>query len=172
MIRILGCGLIIGATTLLGISQARNVKEQYVEMQYLYQIICSIQSEIRYARAYLSEIFSNIGKTSRQPYKRWLTELGTWMETENRETFENMWQKSIGEYLPQSLLPKKEMERLVGLGSHLGIMDIQMQVRVLEMYLEQLTGTMNEVQEKMKTKVRLCYCLGVMSGMFVSILLL
>ena len=52
------------------------------------------------------------------------------------------------------------------------MLDLTLQLRVLELYQEQLGLGIEEVREGMKTKVRLCHCLGVMSGLFVSVLLL
>lgn len=51
-------------------------------------------------------------------------------------------------------------------------MDLNLQLKVLSLYQEQLKLSMEEIQEGMKTKVRLCHCLGVMSGLLVAVLLL
>lgn len=172
MVRIAGCIFITGATTLGGIQRAKRLRDQYREMQYLYKIICSIQSEIRYARAYLSEIFTETGQKLKNPYKDWLVQLGRWMEEEHREMFDEMWKKSIGKYLSESLLPKKELEKLDVLGGQLGIADMEIQIRFLDLYLEQMDQTMKEMQDEMKTRIRLNHCLGVMSGILISVLLL
>ena len=58
------------------------------------------------------------------------------------------------------------------MGSQLGIADVEMQVKALELYLTQLSESMEDIREEIKTKVRLYHCLGVMSGMLIVILLM
>lgn len=172
MIRIFGGLFITGATTLLGITKANEVKEQYGQMQYLQRLIFMTKSEIQYARAYLGEIFDQIGRKAYEPYKSWLFDLSRKMEAREEGTFGDMWEKSIDKHLRQCGLPAKELERLKGLGAQLGFADMEVQIRLLDLYLEQLAQTMSEVREEMKVKVRLCHCLGVMSGILITVLLI
>ena len=48
---------------------------------------------------------------------------------------------------------------------------MEAQIRSLDLYLEELKKSMEEKMEGMKTRIRLCHCLGVMSGIFLTILL-
>lgn len=171
MLKILGSILVIAATTLYGIRRAESLKEQYVQMEYVRQIFSKVQSEIRYARNPLGDIFSYIGRDAREPYKTWLQELGKAMGRRDGGAFPEIWEKSIADNLRTCALPKAELCRLEELGGRLGLIDIEMQVKTLELYLEQLTEAMKEVRDGMRTKVRLCHCLGVMGGMFIVILL-
>ncbi len=171
MLKILGSLLVIAATTLYGMKRAADLKEQYVQMEYVRQVFGKVQSEIRYARNPLGEIFSYIGRNAREPYGTWLQELGKKMEQRDGGAFPELWERSIADDLYCCALPRAELCRLEELGGRLGLMDIEMQVKTLELYLEQLTEAMKEVREGMRTKVRLCHCLGVMGGMFIVILL-
>ena len=80
MLKILGSILVIAATTLYGMKRAADLKEQYVQMEYVRQVFGKVQSEIRYARDPLGEIFSCIGRNAREPYGTWREELGKKME--------------------------------------------------------------------------------------------
>ena len=171
MLKIIGSILVIGATTLYGMKRAAGLKEQYVQMEYVRQLFCRVQSEIRYARNPLGEIFSHVGRAAREPYGAWLLELGEMMGRREGGNFSKLWEDSIERRLGDSALSKQELKRLEELGGRLGLADIEMQVKTLELYLMQLTEAMGEVHEEMKEKVRLCHCLGVMSGMFIVILL-
>lgn len=62
--------------------------------------------------------------------------------------------------------------RLAAFGSQLGIADAEMQVKLLDLYLDELRLTMDELREEMRTKIRICHCLGVMSGIFITVLLI
>lgn len=173
LIRIIGGITVVGATSLLGINRARAIQEQYEEMVYLQKIIYYIQSEIHYAKAYLSEIFEVTGKKSKEPYRRWLLELSSWMNGENQERFQEMWERSIEMYLDKEIrIPENEKQRLKELGKQFGTADAQSQLRFLELYLQQIRETANEMHENLYTRKKLSYCMGIASGVFLFVLLI
>lgn len=172
MLKAAGCMLVVSATTMLGMKQAKDVQEAYRQMQILERLFHRIISEISYRRSYLGEIFSYVGREMEEPYKKWLVDLGGSLERRNDGTFESIWKCSIRRSLSDTRLPEKEVDRLMELGASLGLADMEYQRRTLELYLGQLRETMEEVREGMRTKVRLCHCLGVMSGMLLAVLLL
>ena len=71
-----------------------------------------------------------------------------------------------------SRIQKRDLLRLEELGMQLGDADLEAQIRSLDRYLEELKHSMEEIREGMKVKIRLCQCLGVMGGIFVTILLI
>lgn len=172
LIKIVGALLILGATSLGGIIAADKIRNQYEQMQYLQKIIYRLRSEILYARSYLGEAFRQIGLSSEEPYKGWLFALSEQMERRNGSTFTNIWEGKTREYLADSGLPNRTLDHLIRLGGQLGIADVGMQVKILDLYLEEMELAMEEVHEGMKTKIRLYHCLGVMSGIFVTVLLI
>ena len=87
-------------------------------------------------------------------------------------TFETIWRQAVTVNLSSSGLPAREVDRLSQLGAQLGVMDLELQLRVLSLYQEQLSLNMEEVRQEMRTKIRLCHCLGVMGGLLVAVLLL
>ncbi len=172
MLRAAGSFFIIAATTFLGESRASELRGQYRQLERLRQLVCRIQSEVRYARSPLEEIFRMIAGTTKEPYQTWLLSLAANMCIRNGETFAGLWETSVRENLEGAGLPAEEIVRLKELGAGLGTQDVQMQIRVLELYLMQLSTAMEEIREGMKTKIKLYHCLGFMSGMLIVILLL
>lgn len=172
MLKLTGSILVICATTLYGMRRAQGLREQYLHMEYLQQLFFRIQSEIRYARNPMSEIMEQVGATAREPYKKWFLELGNMFKKREGGAFAELWKTSIDKYLKEVPLPENERRRLVELGDRMGLMDIEMQVKTLELYLEQLSVSIKESREGVGTKVRLCHCLGAMSGIMLVILLL
>ena len=94
------------------------------------------------------------------------------MEKKEGGTFYDLWQDGIRENLKMSSLSQIELKRLEELGGRLGLMDIDMQVKAVELYLSGISSSIEEIREGMRTRIRLCHCLGVMSGMLIVILLL
>lgn len=172
MLKAAGSVLVISATVLFGLRKAEMLHDEYVQMQYVRQLFYWVQSEIRYAGSPLGEIFSYIGKSAREPYGTWLKGLGTRLEKRDGGTFEEIWKTSIDESLGGCALSGEELLKLKELGERLGLADVTMQVKILELYLTRLELSMEEMQGEMKSKVRLCHCLGIMSGILIVILLL
>lgn len=161
----------MGMTSIWGIIKAENVRNQLENMKYLQRIISLIQSEIRYSRAFLGEIFANIGQSVKEPYRSWLLEMSEKADGFSERRFEDIWKESCKRYLGVLDLPEQELESLKSLGNQLGYADIQVQMRLLDLYQEHLENTIREVHNQAQTKVRLYHCLGVMSGLFVAVLL-
>ena len=163
--------MIVGTTSIWGITKAEKVKNQLETMKYLQRIISLLQSEIRYSRAFLGEIFENIGQGVKEPYKSWLFQMSEKVNEFTGERFEDIWKDSVQKNLKVLDFPEQELESLKSLGNQLGYADIQIQMRLLDLYQEHLERTIREVHEQVRMRVRLYHCLGVMSGLFVSVLL-
>lgn len=170
--KIAGAVLVIGSASLGGIAAAEGLRNQYRQMQYLQKVICRLKSEIRYSRSYLGEAFRQIGISSEDPYQSWLTGMAAQMERKNGQTFAEIWEKETKEKLAASALPQPIIGRLAHLGGQLGSADAEMQVKTLDFFLEELDRSLEEMYEEMKANIRLYHCLGVMSGIFVTVLLI
>ena len=172
MIRLVGTVLIITSTSLAGWKKAENLSESIKQMQYLYRIISLIQSEIRYARSYLGEIFLVIGKQLKNPYQNWLNDMAKHLEDREEKHLEEMWSLSIRNHLAKTQLPEEEMRRLEELGNQLGLADMEMQMKNFDIYLRQLEENINEQKMELQNRIKICQSIGVMSGVLISILLL
>lgn len=172
VLKLWGCVLVIGATTLMGVKKADDIREGYRQMKYLQRIMYMMESEIRYARSHLGEIFSHIARQAQEPYKSWLSSMQREMSCSEKGTFSDIWEQGTKNALWRRGLPDREVERLLNLGGQLGTVDLQLQMKVLELYQQQLSFSMQEMREKMKVSVRLYHCLGIMSGMLIAVLLL
>ena len=172
MIKMAGALLIVSTTTLAGIEKAKRLRNHLRQMKYLQRILCLIQSEIRYSRSFLGEIFAQIGQNAEEPYKSWLLGVSERTNAFTGENFEIIWRDSIEKDLKTLDFSENELETLKSLGNQLGFADVKVQTRLIDLYLEHLERTIDDLHTEMKTKVRLYHCLGVMSGLLVSVLLL
>lgn len=164
--------LVIAATSMGGIAAAQRIGNQYEQLKYLQKIIYLLRSEILYARSYLGEAFCQIAKNVKSPYKEWLHEMCAQMERRGGTAFTGIWEEKTRRCLKDAGLPRGALERLISFGNQLGIADAQMQAKILDLYLEEIGQSIEELSGEMRTRTRLCHCLGVMSGIFITILLI
>lgn len=170
--KVLGSLMMIGATTLLGCRAAMDMETSYSQLKYIRQLMYMLQSEIRYSQSYLAEAFLHISEQVKDPYAAWLRQLYYRMIHRRSGNFEKLWSDTIREYLNGLKVPATEMKRLEQVGQYLGSADTQMQVKNIELFIEQIDIEMREMREGLGNRKRLCHCLGVMSGIFLAILLI
>ena len=170
--KVIGSILIIGSTTLFGLRMAMDLELKYSQLREIQRILYLLQSEISYSRSYLAEAFSKISKQVKEPYAAWLRQMDHRMKKRDKGAFEEIWRETISVYLIDLKIPKKEKERLLELGTCFCGLDVDVQIKSIEIYQEQLGHAMEEMREGMRAKKRLCHCLGVMSGIFLAILLI
>lgn len=168
----IGVVLVLLSTSLEGIRRAADIRRGYEQMQSLRYIIALMKSEIRYGRASLEDVFDSVAEKCEDPYKSWFITMRQKIQKKSGERFVTIWQESVDSCLDKLKISKREKQNLKETGAKLGNMDLQMQIRSLELYEERLEEGIRRIQEQMETKIRLCYCLGVSSGLLTTILLL
>lgn len=172
MLKVLGSIFVIGTTTLLGIQKGVSIRKNYEELQYIQKLVYQIQSEIRYLRAPLGDIVVKLGRESKAPYGEWLLSLGNDMASRSGKPFSRLWEQGVRQHLGSLRLPEQEVERLCLLGNQLGNADMELQMQTLSLYQQQLSQTLEDLRKTMDNKVKLSRCIGIISGIFLVILLL
>lgn len=172
ILKMTGMFLVVVTSTFLGVQKADAIREEYRQMGELQKIIYRMESEIRYAKAHLGEIFSHIASDVKGPYKEWLLYLKQQITSGEAVTFSKLWSQSVDQYLTQTRLPKRELSRLKQLGSQMGTADLTFQLKLLELYQKELSESMEDVRKEMQNKIRICQCMGAVGGVFLVILLL
>ena len=69
-------------------------------------------------------------------------------------------------------LAREDLAQLKELGNHLGYLDVDMQERMLLLYLEQADLTISDLREHKREKCRLYTSMGVMGGIFLVIIMM
>ena len=87
------------------------------------------------------------------------------------ETFSGIWKEELDRQAKAMLLSAREQTELAEFGEHLGYLDVGMQERTIALYLEQLDLAIGVLREHEPERTRMCTCLGIMGGMFLSVLL-
>lgn len=172
MTKFIGSLLIISATSLWGVRTANGFKEEYRQIQYIQKILWQIKSRIGYTRADLGEVFFRVAREVREPYKSWLMGISKEMERNDGKLIAQIWREQTMEKLRSSGLPESEVQRMAQVGDCMGSVDIELQMKNLELYISELEQSMNEMRPAIQEKVRVYHWLGVTGGVFISVLLL
>ena len=162
--------VVIGA--MAGIKKGNSIMYQYQELLYLKKTVLLIHGEIRYNMGTVGEVFLNVSKRVKEPYRGAFEVLSNELENHNGREFSHMWNTYIIEAVLSLGLSGEDIERFRELGENIGYPDIQMQLNYLDFYIEKLNDRINDVKTGLEGNVKLCRTLGIMAGLLAAIFIM
>ncbi|MGL5434079.1 MAG: stage III sporulation protein AB [Lachnospiraceae bacterium] len=171
IMKIAGCLLIVSGSTGLGVWISQWYQKRLENLEHLRQMIILLKGQILYANAPLEEAFDTIGRRTEGFLADLFLDVSKRIQTQEGESFCSLWQEEVGQLSAEAAFSKKDRQALSDMGEHLGFMDRDMQERNLLLYLEQLDLDIQKLREQKQERGRLYISLGVMGGLFLSIIL-
>ncbi len=172
MLRFIGGVLVVTATTAAGILYGIELQEYLEKLLYIRHVIYMLKGEMEYSQAPLSEVFARVAARVKEPYRRWLLAMEKQVEGREEDAFLKIWMRAADRYLGELHLKSEHSIQLKELGTYLGQMDCASESGNLKLYLGRLELEIEKVREGMSAKKRIGNCLGVMSGIFLVVLLI
>ena len=83
----------------------------------------------------------------------------------------DIWNRAVEEQLKNAHLNSMDKEILVRLGNELGCLDRETQLHTIALAVEQVEDARSELHGELPKKMRLYNCLGILAGVFITILL-
>lgn len=174
-LKMLGCALVLAGSSGYGVWLANRYRRQLAEAEQLRQMIFLLKGQIIYANAPLHEALEAVGKRSEGEFAALFVRAAERIARQDGEMFSAIWKQEVEQLGRESgsdfALSKEDRQALAALGEHLGFLDREMQERNLLLYLEQLDLRIQQLREHKQERCRLYTSLGVMSGLFLAILL-
>lgn len=171
VMKLLGICLILGSSTAIGFFLSNRLKERIEELESIKKLLMMLRGEIKYNHAALSEAFQTIARRMDNLYGRLLSHVSEEMDSMDGQTLMQIWERSVNESLKESALNREDREKFISLGGQLGYLDIEMQLGTIELYLEQLEEEIKNARENLKRNGKLYQTMGVITGIFVVILM-
>lgn len=172
MLKLLGSILIITATTGIGYTTGRDLKIRLEHLRYIKKLMLMLRGEIKYLKAPLGEAFLSVSKRARQPFSLFFERIALEIESLSCESFYAIWCKYIDEELSKIKLNKKDCQTLKRVGEHLGYMDKEMQLGMIDLYVEQLDEEIKVAKESNDEKIKVYRCLGITVGLFAVLIII
>lgn len=169
--KVVGCILIILSSTLMGFYFSNELKSRINDMKELRKLIVLLRGDIRYGSTPLPEAISAIARRHEGNFKRFFTKVSEKLNERSGDTFSQIWKEAVEKELFTTSLSKKDKYQLIQFGENLGYLDKEMQMNTLDLFLNQLEEEIQEVSKTAKDKAYLYNTLGIMAGIFISIIL-
>lgn len=172
MMRWIGALCVVFATSYVGIEYSKNIQRRIRQLSELKKIFLDLYSDVEYGSCTLLESFQRIAKKQEPLYQNLLTDICAGMEKGNGMPFGIIFSDSIERILAESALRDSDKKGLMQLGRQLGNTQRNGQLRILQIYLQELESLIEELEKTKQEKQKLSRILGVSSGVLIVILLL
>lgn len=174
--KFVGAVCVVAGSSGYGCWLAAQYKKRLTQLEQLRQMIFLLKGQILYANAPLAEAFETVGRRTKGALSRLFCQVAERIESQQGEAFYHIWQEEV-ERIGQArdadlVLTGADRQSLGALGEHLGFLDKEMQERTLLLYLEQLDMRIEQMREHKQERCRLYTSLGVMGGLFLTLLLI
>lgn len=171
-IKIIGVILVISGCTGVGLTVGGNYSRRYRQLEMLKHMVTLLMGEIRYAPAELPEIFLRVAERVSPPFDGFLKGIIGEMSAMDGRTLAQLWREGVERSLSGTCLTREDKNRLDRLGAQLGILDRETQLSVMALYLQELETAMAELGRTMGQKQKVSLSLGLLSGLFLTVILL
>lgn len=172
MLKEAGVILIIVGTTGVGYYYGTMIRMRLENLKELRKSMLLLQGEIRYGKTPIPEAFCAIAERSEKEFQQFFSNMGKALFSFSEGTLFEVWKKGIDKDLGEISLTKEDKKMLEKLGEQLGYLDQTMQINSIELYLTQVNQVIEEIGQSIGEKTRLYHMLGILGGIFLSIVLI
>lgn len=155
----------------IGLYFSKEIKSRIDDLKELKKLIGLLRGDIRYQRTPLPEAISVVAKRNSGCYTVFFEKVSERLTQFTGSTFSEIWKEAVAKNLTDTSLSKKDKLHLIRFGENLGYLDKDMQMNNLDQYLNQLEDEITELSKTVKEKTYLYSSLGIMGGIFITIIL-
>ena len=171
MLKLAGSILVITVSVLYGWQVRRELQEHVEQLVAMKEMFLMLWGEISYTRTPLKEAFLQIAAQGKEPFSSFLLKAAEELE-ENESSMGCFWNRLVEQESNKFLFNEEERGLLQRAGENFGYLDGQMQLKNLELYMEQAEVLIRKAQKELKDKQKVSSVLSLMCGLFLVILLL
>lgn len=172
IIKIIGCILIITSSAGMGLYFSGELKNRIMDLRDLKKLIFLLRGDIRYANTPLPEAVQALSVRHDGKYKKFLSVIAEKLNELGGISFCSIWKEAVTKELENTSLSKKDLAGLGQLGETLGYLDKDMQINTLDLYISQIEEEIEELSHSVKEKSYLYNSLGIMGGIFITLIML
>lgn len=172
MLKIIGAIIIITSSTAIGLYYSTLAKTRVEELKDLRKCMYILKGDIRYSATPLPEAIKTVAMKIESNLSPFFNKISDELNKLEGNTFSEIWERCVKAELNQSCLSIKDKMYLVHFGESMGYLDKDTQMSTIDLYISQLDTEIDELTITVKEKTRLYNLLGIMGGIFVTIIII
>jgi len=170
--KLAGAVLIIIATTLYGFEMGNDIKRRVKGLLEWKKMLVLLEGELKYNNTIIHEAIRKIGNRSESIFSEVFITVNEKMLAEKTKDFSQIWKETVDEKLVGNYgLKEKDTEKIKEFGSSISNVDMKSMEKIFEGYVKEIEFDIEEINQDKDNKTRMYRALGVMSGLFVAVLI-
>lgn len=169
--RLVGVILLICGTTGTGWMLRERLKQRICSIGQAIWLLRFMESEIGYQKSTMSVVFAKASGRLSGCLEKITKETARRLQERGGEDFCKIWQETWKKYSQNSGFDKKDVAVIGELATD-GYQDVHMQLAQVKMVRERLEEIKRQLETELAQKSRVYLCVGMLSGMVVSIILI
>lgn len=172
ILKLIGSFLTISSMTAMGFYFSTLLRTRLEELKELKKYMLILKGDIRYSKTPLPEALENLASRSSGNFCGFFSSIAGRLFKMEGETFEQVWKEAVENCLGDTCLHKEDKICLKKFGENLGYLDKEMQMNTMDLYISQLEQQIEELSKVVGEKTRIYNILGIMAGVFVTIVMI
>lgn len=172
IIKVLGAILVLCSSTAIGFYFSSILKSRLEDLKEIKKYFLILKGDIRYGKTPLPEAIKELAERSEGNFHLFFLNLEERMSRLDGEPFQLIWEQGITKDLKNTSLTKEDKMCLTRMGNNLGYLDQDMQLNTIDLYVSQLELTIKELYTGIGEKTRLYKTMGIMAGLFLTIIMI
>ncbi len=172
MIKIIGCVVILGASTMAGFIYSERLKYRVFQLNEIQRAIYQLQNEITYVHALLPDAFKSIANKSKEPINELFNKTSEFLSDNEYENVYQAMNSAVDSIKNKLYLSTDDINVILDLAKTLGESDIQGQNSMFTLTLDNLKKQIKISEEFMHKNIKMYRYLGFSFGAMLVIALI
>jgi len=172
MIKIIGCAVILGASTMAGFIYSERLKYRVFQLNEVQRAVHQLQNEITYVHTLLPDAFKSVANKSKEPIKELFNKTSELLTDNDYENVYEAVNSAINTIKSKLYLDSDDINVILDLSKTLGESDIDGQNSIFTLTIANLKKQIKISEELMNKNLKMYRYLGFYFGAVVVIALL
>ena len=172
MLKITGIICILAGCTGWGINRIIEERNRVQHLREMIRIIRRIRDEISYGKHTLPEICLILSEYCNAPYQSCFRKIYEQLEQGGGKSFRQIWERQIDQCMKDAPLSNEEKDILGKLPYNLGMQEEKLQAENISQSMEFLSRECRKAEDAYDNKSRMILSVSILTGVFLTILLL
>lgn len=171
MIRLAGIGMIAAAVLALGFWCSLNMKKRIRNLHLMQTVLHMLAGEIGFTGRILEEAFEDISNRLEDPFSSFFQHVSERMQNQDGTGLIQIWKESEDMFMGSGL-KEEDLELFRKLGNELGFLDVDMQLRTLELLEMQVKETTGRLEKNCEASCKMYQSLGILGALTVIVVMI
>lgn len=171
MIRFAGISMIAAAILALGFWYSFNTRKRIRNLRLMQTVLHMLKGEIGFSGRILEEAFADISGRVQDPFRSFFACISRKMQDRKGDGLAQIWKESEDAFYGSGL-KEEDLELFGKLGTELGFLDVDMQLRTLELLELQVKESVERLEKNCEASCRMYQSLGILGALTVIVVML